>query len=511
MARVLVATQPWGVLFEKAVSRVLSVPLSGVLAAIDTTVYSGATGGGTIAPAAFVSGSDGALPGYVAHGTWQLTVGGVTRQVDAVSAANVEINASDYGVIPNSVLDQTTGLQLFLNAAAAAGRGVINASPLPYLHGDLTVPSTLGEAGGCVITGAGPGVGRTQLEYTGTGIAISIGDGGTFTTNYQFLENIELIGNASADGGVRFNGTRWCGVRRCYIHGFTQSGAEAVVIDDDEHNYFNEIDNVWFADNYRHVTLRGDAGGTGANSNRVVNCTFNPSTGDAQVVIDGGDTNRIEDNEFDGVQAVSIKVLGTALYNRIERNQFDGPTKAWDLASGVTLSQMLWNTGAAATLNASTDAGTMNVRRDIHTESARVSVYNSANQSITTGSVTTLTWNSENFDPAGMHSTSVNTDRLTVAVPGTYRISGHLWWAGTDPDGVRMLRVTKSGTSPVLIEISGPASPGGELTGQPFSVDVPLVAGDYVICRVYQDSGATLALQGGNTPGCQLHMQRIAD
>jgi len=89
MARVLVGTQPWGVLWEKAGSRVLSVPVAGQLAAITTTVYTALTGGTTIAPAAFITNADGQLPGYVEPGAYTLTIGGVTQAVEAVSAASV--------------------------------------------------------------------------------------------------------------------------------------------------------------------------------------------------------------------------------------------------------------------------------------------------------------------------------------------------------------------------------------------------------------------------------------
>lgn len=86
MARVLIATQPWGVLMEKAgLSRVLSVPSAGKLAAIDTTVYAGATGATTISAPSFVTNSDGELPGYVEAGRYTLTVDGEAREVDATT------------------------------------------------------------------------------------------------------------------------------------------------------------------------------------------------------------------------------------------------------------------------------------------------------------------------------------------------------------------------------------------------------------------------------------------
>ena len=85
MARVLVATQPWGLLWEKDGNRNVKVPVAGQLAAINTTVYTAATGGTTISAPAFVTNADGELPGYVEEGDWTLTVNGESFPAAAVS------------------------------------------------------------------------------------------------------------------------------------------------------------------------------------------------------------------------------------------------------------------------------------------------------------------------------------------------------------------------------------------------------------------------------------------
>lgn len=95
MARVLIATQSWGILWSTDGDAVvgggkrLKIPQAGQLAAIDTTVYSGPAGGGTVAPAAFVTDANGVLPGYVEQGAHTLTINGVGVAVEAVSAAAV--------------------------------------------------------------------------------------------------------------------------------------------------------------------------------------------------------------------------------------------------------------------------------------------------------------------------------------------------------------------------------------------------------------------------------------
>ena len=49
-------------------------------------------------------------------------------------------------------------------------------------------------------------------------------------------------------------------------------------------------------------------------------------------------------------------------------------------------------------------------------------VYLSTNQAITTGAGQAILFDSERFDPSGMHDTNTNTDRITIATAGKYLI-----------------------------------------------------------------------------------------
>lgn len=486
---------------------------------INTTVYAAATGGTTISPV--LTQNDGTIPGWVEEGTYTVTVGGVTRTVEATSAATIAVlreaplNAglSTFGLVGDGVADDTTGLQAFIDAVAtpSTGRGRGFIPPGRYKHDDLQAPSTLGNAGGMTISGAGPYL--TRLEYSGNGYGITLGDSGTYSTNFQFLEDLELIGNANALGAVLFNYARWCEVRRCYIHGFTNASAEAISVTAADHNYFNHIAGCWFATNTRHIALHGDPSGVGANSNFVHHNVFNPASGDAMVVIDGGDTNRVSDNEFDGAQAVAVKILGTAIYNTLERNQFDGPTKGWDLGANVSFSQLIDNTGAASILNTSTDAGTANSRRDIYTQQARVSAYTVAGQSIANNDFpfAVIGWTGEEYDPVGMHDNVTNNDRLTVAVPGVYHVDLRIQWAA-NATGIRMCRVVKNaGATTIAEDDQDPPADGTSPCIQTVSFDHEFAADDYIRCQVYQLSGGSLAVTGGTTaPGSRFQMHRIA-
>lgn len=84
MARVLIATQPWGVITNpygdpQAGMAVSYTLLDGVTA---VARFAGSTGGTTTS---LPTDSDGIVPGYMDIGSYLMTAGGVTRQVEAVS------------------------------------------------------------------------------------------------------------------------------------------------------------------------------------------------------------------------------------------------------------------------------------------------------------------------------------------------------------------------------------------------------------------------------------------
>lgn len=56
-------------------------------------------------------------------------------------------------------------------------------------------------------------------------------------------------------------------------------------------------------------------------------------------------------------------------------------------------------------------------------------VYNSAYQAIANVTQTNVTFDTEPFDPDGMHSTSVNTERITCVTPGYYMFGMVASWA----------------------------------------------------------------------------------
>jgi hypothetical protein len=502
MARVEIASQAWGVLIDQN-----GRPISSQAATLknldgtNATTWSALTGG-TSSTSSLSTDATGTLPRYVEEGTYSLVVGATTRRVEAVRA---RVSAASYGL--------SEGASAAVNAAAitaalATGQSVLIPAG-EYNVAEVTFPVSAFGGQGVY----GEGATRTILNYTGTGFLFTFGDGGATDTRYQTIQDMRLVGNGSVTGGaVKFFHTRWCAVRRCDIRQFWNASANAVLIDSEDHNYHNELELIQFNGNQRDIKLAGHASGIGANSNHVFRCHFSLTAGASpSILIDGGDTNRIKDNDFEDASPLSIKVTGTALYNRLEGNQFDGPTKAWEIDSGAVDTHLLWNSGATegAAIEASTDAGTRTVRRDYRTENAKCSLYISAGQSIANTSIDTLTWTAEQYDPIGMHSTVTNPERVIAPMAGLYRVTVRVRYLA-NATGVRMCRVTKNGTTNVIWEENtNPPSDGTSPSTLNLSFTVQLAAADYLIARCYQTSGGALSVEGAQAPGTIFQMERI--
>lgn len=123
------------------------------------------------------------------------------------------------------------------------------------------------------------------------------------------------------------------------------------------------------------------------------------------------------------------------------------------------------------------------------------SLFKSADQTISNATQTIITFDSEEFDTDGFHSTVTNTGRITIP-------------AGKDGKYLIVAGVTQqwgAGDKKVLLDLNGAAL--GSLTTLPsptVSYDwantvsrvLSLVATDYVEVKAYQDSGGSKAVRG---------------
>lgn len=125
----------------------------------------------------------------------------------------------------------------------------------------------------------------------------------------------------------------------------------------------------------------------------------------------------------------------------------------------------------------------------------RCAVSNSTTQSIPNTTVTALTADTEAFDVGAMHSTSVNTSRLTVPTGGAglYLLSGTISFTA-NATGTRNLLIYKNGGT-LLSQTNYQGMTSSDAFIAPVSVLAVLADGDYVELKANQSSGGSLNVQ----------------
>jgi hypothetical protein len=124
--------------------------------------------------------------------------------------------------------------------------------------------------------------------------------------------------------------------------------------------------------------------------------------------------------------------------------------------------------------------------------------YNSADLAIANTTKTVLTFDSEVFDTASIHSTSSNTGRLTAPVAGLYHIEGHATFAA-DADGTRRLYCMLNDTTDIWITQVGPNASASIVLSAGFSFMYRLAAADWVSMWAYHAAGASLNIEHGGS------------
>ena len=127
----------------------------------------------------------------------------------------------------------------------------------------------------------------------------------------------------------------------------------------------------------------------------------------------------------------------------------------------------------------------------------RVKVYRNAAYGITTATNTMVAWNAEEWDTDTMHSTSVNTTRLTATTAGRYHVQCRIVFDGHATATIgRRVKLWKNGNAGTLCDADIDPAPSSAYSRTFVSTTVQMAAGDYVEVEVYQDSGGDLSVIG---------------
>ena len=162
-------------------------------------------------------------------------------------------------------------------------------------------------------------------------------------------------------------------------------------------------------------------------------------------------------------------------------------------------------TAAAANLAASGDGGVTGILPVANGGTAFTSVpyfhvYKSGNQTISDGTFTTVTFDTEEYDNGGNFASNT----FTAPATGFYYIYSQLVWNGDTNSNYSLNRLMKNG-SPInwnaFFQTDSSGGYGGRL--------VSLSANDTVLVQCYQNSGGNLDLRGSTGDECQFGGFRV--
>ncbi len=125
--------------------------------------------------------------------------------------------------------------------------------------------------------------------------------------------------------------------------------------------------------------------------------------------------------------------------------------------------------------------------------------YRTTAQALTTGAATAIAFDAERYDTAAMHSTSVNTSRITIVTAGLYLLTGEVSFA-SNVTGVREMFLQVNGATRIVD--ANATAVNGDSTRLGVSTVYKLAAADYVELIAYQTSGGNLNVDtiGNHSP-----------
>jgi hypothetical protein len=119
---------------------------------------------------------------------------------------------------------------------------------------------------------------------------------------------------------------------------------------------------------------------------------------------------------------------------------------------------------------------------------------NSIGQTIANSTNVDVTWDTESLDTNGFHSTSTNTDRITIpsGYAGKYLVISQLSYGNNATGDIRRAIIFKNTTQLSIANVA----PNRSTPVASFIAD--MAVGDYFKTAAYQDSGGNVTLEGNN-------------
>ncbi|MER8030749.1 hypothetical protein ABTZ78_17520 [Streptomyces bauhiniae] len=170
-------------------------------------------------------------------------------------------------------------------------------------------------------------------------------------------------------------------------------------------------------------------------------------------------------------------------------------------AAGNYLTGALWNVSVKAMADWLLGAGTNGV--------PRFRGYQTSVQALSDNTWTPLNFDSETFDSDNGHSTSSNTSRYVVQVPGTYAVLGHASFAA-NATGNRAARVNLNGVAIPGSFVKTLAATASHSSAVACGTQAVCVVGDYLEIHGLHTAGAALNTSAGTDVACAMNVWWIS-
>jgi hypothetical protein len=131
----------------------------------------------------------------------------------------------------------------------------------------------------------------------------------------------------------------------------------------------------------------------------------------------------------------------------------------------------------------------------------------STDQSISNNTVTAISFDTERTDTGSFWVIGSPT-RLTIAVAGTYRITGHVEWNNSTTTGRRQLAIRLNGADLLAVAEDGLTDRPNRVC-QSVSTEWTFAAADYVELRAYQTSGSSININTNDFYSPEFSISRI--